>query len=137
MNTLRYFIGSFVVFLFIFMAEWLFHGMIMNSTYIESQHLLRPEAEAVAYFPSMIAGFLVLSFGFCYIFTKGYEDKGLGEGARYGFLIGLAFSIPTSLMNFAVFPIPSNWIISWCIGEPIIMTLAGIIFASIYRPRKV
>jgi hypothetical protein len=135
MNIQRYFIGSFVVFLFIFAAEFIFHGQIMEGFYQEAMNLLRPEAEAMAYFPSMIAGFLVLSFGFCYVFTKGFENKGIGEGARFGFWVGITFSVSTSLINYAIFPWPTSWIVGWIIGEPIILMIAGVIFAAIYRPR--
>ena len=75
-----------------------------------------------------------MAFGFCYVFTKGYENKGVGEGFRYGLYVAVAFMISTILINYSAFPWPAKWIIAWIIGYVIIMILAGIIFAAIYKP---
>jgi len=136
MNVNRYVLASAIVFVYFFLIEYVFHGLILSGWYNEALHLLRPEAEATRYFPWMILGFLVLSFGFGYIFLKGYEDKGLGEGLRFGLYVGIAFSVSASLIDYAVFPFPGKWIVAWIIGYPVIMVFAGIIFSAIYRPKK-
>lgn len=135
MNVNRYVIGSIVVFVYLFVIEWLFHGVIMNSWYQENLSLMRSRADAGSFAVWMILGFLVLAFGFCYVFTKGYENKGLAEGIRYGLYVAFAFSISMTLVNYSVFPWPAKWVIAWIIGGIIIMVLAGLIFAAIYRPR--
>jgi hypothetical protein len=134
MNVGRYLIGSLVVFVFIFLIEYVFHGILLSGWYEQQMQLLRPEAEANAYFIWMILGYLILSFGFCFVFLKGYENKGCGEGIRYGLYVGIAFIVSTNLINYAVIPYPGKWIVAWNIGYPIIMMLAGMIFAMIYRP---
>ena len=136
MNFARYVWGSIAVFVYIFFIEWIFHGLIMKAAYSEHMELLRPESEATAYFIWMLLGFLILAFGFCFIFVKGYEGKGCAEGMRFGFYVALAFSVPTSLINYAVFPLPGNWIIAWLIGYPIIFMFAGAIIATIYKPKS-
>ena len=136
MNTGRFVLGSLAVFLFIFFIEFVFHGMIMKGIYDQSAHLLRPEAEAQARFLWMILGYLIMAFGFCFIFLKGYEGKGTGEGIRYGLYVGVTFAASSSLINYAVFPYPANWIWAWVIAYPIIMMLAGALFALIYKPKK-
>jgi hypothetical protein len=136
MNVQRYVIGSLVVFVFLLVASWLFHSIIMSGWYDEASNLLRPESEGGAYIIWMIIGFLLLAFGFCFIFTKGYENKGIAEGLRYGLYVGLAFSVSASLINFSVYPYPWKWVVGWIIGNPIILILAGIIAAAIYRPRQ-
>jgi hypothetical protein len=135
MNVQRYFIGSIVVFVFIFLAEWVFHGLIMDGFYDEAQHLLRPETDGGGCMIWMIIGFLLMAFGFCFIFTKGYENKGIGEGIRFGLYVAIAFSVSTSLIGFSVYPYPASWVIGWIIGEPIIAIISGIIIAAIYKPR--
>ncbi len=135
MNVQRYVIGSLVVFVFLLVASWLFHSVIMSGWYDEASNLLRPESEGGAYIIWMIIGLLLLAFGFCFIFTKGYENKGIAEGIRYGLYVGLAFSVSASLINFSVYPYPWKWVIGWIIGNPIILILSGIIAAAIYRPR--
>ena len=135
MNVSKYVIGSFAVFVFIFLIEGVFHGMIMKSIYDQSIHLLRPEAEAQARFLWMLIAYLIMAFGFCFIFLKGYEGKGIGEGIRYGLYIGTAFGVSNSIINYVVFPYPASWIIAWVIAYPIIMMLAGALFAVIYKPK--
>ncbi|UCD17817.1 MAG: hypothetical protein JSV44_02630 [Candidatus Zixiibacteriota bacterium] len=135
MNGKRYLVGSIVIFVYIFIIEWLFHGLLMRGWYNEHLELLRPEAEAGAFFIWMILGLLLFAFGFCFIFIKGYENKGIGEGFRYGLYVGLAFAVSTSLIEYSVFPYPGTWVIGWIIGYLIIMILAGMIFSAIYRPR--
>ena len=117
MNVQRYFIGSNVVFVFLFIVEWIFHGLIMDGFYDEARHLLRPETEGGSCMIWMIIGFLLMAFGFCFIFTKGYENKGIGEGIRFGLYVAIAFSVSASLMSFAAFPYPTSWVIGWIIGE--------------------
>jgi hypothetical protein len=41
----------------------------------------------------------------CFIFTKGYEGNGIGEGVRFGLLIGLFMFIPMAIDQFVVYPI--------------------------------
>ena len=134
MNIGRYALGSIVVFVFFVVIEWIFHGAIMRGWYDQNPELLRPDAGGIYMF-WMLLGFLILAFGYCFIFTKGYENKGIGEGFRYGLYIGVTFSVSASLIEFSVFPFPAKWIIGWIIGYVIIMILAGMIFAAIYRPR--
>ena len=135
MNLKRYMLGSLVVFLVIFASEWLFHGTIMKSAYDANQTLLRPQQEAESYMPFMALGFLILAFGFSYIFTKGYEGRGVGEGIRFGLYAGVAFGISTSLINYTVFPLPGSWVAAWCVGETIIMMLAGAALSAVYKPQ--
>ncbi|HCU25762.1 MAG TPA: hypothetical protein DF383_12160 [Deltaproteobacteria bacterium] len=70
---------------------------------------------------------------FCYIFTKGYQNRGIPEGLRYGFLIALLF-IPANLIFYVVQPLPRALIIAWCIGGSVEIILAGGILAALYRP---
>ncbi len=134
MNVNRYIVGSLVVFVYLMIIEWFFHSVIMRGMYQEGLSLFRSRADAGSFAIWMILGFLVLAFGFCYIFTKGYENKGIGEGIRYGLYVAFAFSISSVLGNYSVFPYPVAWAVAWIIGYLIIMVLAGLIFSLIYRP---
>ncbi len=137
MNVPRYIIGSVAVFIYIFLIQWVFHSLIMKDWYEEAVYLLRPAADGNGYANWMMLGFLILAFGFCFIFIKGYENKGRGEGIRFGLYVGITFSVSTSLIDYAIYPIPGKWLIGWLIAYPIIMIIAGILIAAIYRPRTV
>lgn len=136
MNTKRYIWASLAVFLFIFMAEFVFHALIMQESYNLHLQLLRSQTEQQATFPIMLLGFLVLAFGFCWVFVKGYEGQSLAEGARFGLYVGIAFGVSSNMINYSVFPYPGSWVIGWAVGETLIMILAGVLAAVIYRRKK-
>lgn len=133
MNVGRYLIGCIVVFIFLIIIEWLFHGVIMSGWYSEAPNLIRADYGAASYVIWMLIGYAILALGFGFIFVKGYESKGIAEGFRYGLYIAVAFCVSTVLMCYAVFPFPTSWIVAWIVGYLIIMILAGIIFAAIYK----
>ncbi len=132
MNTNRYFIGSIVVFVFIVLYQLLLHNVVLAGMYEKAAHLMRDGG--TAQFIWLLIAFLIMAFGFCYIFTKGYENKGIGEGIRYGLIIAVTFCITGSLIQYAVYPIPASWAIGWIIGSVIQWIIAGILVAAIYRP---
>ena len=135
MNAGRYVLGSVVVALYFYLYEWLLHGIIMSKSYNEQMGLFRPDIESGIFLFWMLLGLVIMAFGFCFIFLKGYENKGIGEGFRYGLYVGLAFAVTNVLIEYSVFPFPGSWVISWIIGYMIMMILAGIIFAAIYKPK--
>ncbi len=137
MNTSRYVIGSLVVFVYIFIFEFLFHGMLLTPLYMQAEQLMRPEPEFFGYFHWIVIGELILAFFFCLIFTKGYEGKGIGEGVRFGLLVGIGFGVSSALITYAVHPFPGKLVLAWVIGYPVEMILAGVIIAAIYKPRGV
>lgn len=135
MNAGRYVLGSVAVALYFYLYEWIFHGIIMSKSYGEQMSLFRPDAESGIFLVWLLLGLLILAFGFCFIFLKGYENKGIGEGFRYGLYVGFTFTVSTTLIEYSVFPFPGSWVFSWIIGYMIMMILAGIIFALIYKPK--
>ena len=130
MNTKRYLLTSLIVFAFIFIFEWIFHGMFLKDMYMATASLWRPQGQCV--WNAMLTAQILFAFVFTFIFTKGYENKGIAEGARYGLLIGLLF-VPNHLIFYAVQPLPFNLILAWIIGGLVETILAGIILAAIYR----
>lgn len=136
MNVGRYVIGSIIIFLFFYIMEWIFHGLILAGWYSQATGLLRPDMESGGLYWWMLLGLLILAFGFCFIFIKGYENKGIAEGFRFGLYVGVAFFVANSLIEFGVYPVTVKLLIAWIIGYPIIMILGGMIFAAIYKPRR-
>ena len=123
-----------VTFLFIFGYEWLFHGYLLKGLYETTPQLWRTQAMMPKYFPYLTGGQFLLALFLGIIFSKGYENRGLGEGIRFGFLIGLLF-VPGHLIWYAIQPISGTLALYWIIGGIIEMTVAGIILAAISRPK--
>jgi hypothetical protein len=79
---------------------------------------------------------LVFSFLFVYIFSKGYEGKGIFEGVRYGLIIGLLMNVVGMFNQYAVYPIPIGLIIQWFIYGVIQFIICGIVAAALFKPAK-
>jgi hypothetical protein len=137
MMTKRYFVASIVLCLFLFVIEGLFHGVILKSIYEPMKSMMRPEEGAKAmFFVWMLVAYLIMGFGLTCIFAKGYENRGIGEGIRFGLLVGVTFGISSAIIHHQVFTYPVNYTVSLIIGYPIEMILAGILLALIYKPIK-
>ena len=133
MNAKLFLFSCLGVFVFVFIYEWVFHGVFLEGLYQQTSHLWRTEEEMFLKFHWMVIGQLVLSVMFCFIFTKGYENRGIGEGVRYGLWMAIFLSSP-SLIMYAVAPYPFALIAAWIVGGVVEFMIAGVILASIYRP---
>ena len=136
MNVKRFVPAVIAVFVFIFFYEWVLHHKILGPTYQETMSLWRNPEEMKSFFWYIPAaqGFLALIF--CYIFTRGYQNRGIAEGLRYGLMIGLLF-IPGNVIMYAVQPLPLNLVIAWIVGGIIEGIVAGAIVAAIYRGKSI
>jgi hypothetical protein len=134
-NKTRLLFSWIAVFLFIFVYEWLFHGILLKDMYTQTANLWRTEEEMSRYFHWLIIGQLMLSVVFCFIFTKCYENKSICEGLRYGLWMGLFLSSPNLIM-YAVAPYPWKLIATWTIGGVIEFTIAGVILSMFYSCRS-
>ena len=132
MNIKRFIPACIVVFIFIFFFEWLFHGVILAGIYAWTPALWRTEQEMFGLFQWLVIGQILFSVMISFIFVKGYENRGIGEGVRYGIIMGLLFTAP-SLIMYAVAPYPKRLVASWIVGGFVEMIIAGIILAAIYR----
>ena len=132
MNKKRFVLASIAVFVVFEILDWIIHSKILSRTYMNLQHLWRPDMMDKMWIMYITA--FIFSFLFVYIFTKGYEGKGAAEGIRYGLIIGLLMLVVGMFNQYAVYPIPLNLTIQWFIYGLIQFIIVGIVAALIYRP---
>lgn len=84
MNRKKFITSWLAAFVTVFVFEWLFHGKFLASTYQATASLWRSEADMKQLFHWLLIAQFLATGMFAYIFTKGYEAKGLAEGFRYG-----------------------------------------------------
>ena len=130
----RFIIASLSVWAFIWLFEGVFHGIILNPFYMETAEFWRPRQEMDDRCVWLILGEGIFSFLFTFIFTKGRESRDIGEGARYGWWVGLLLA-SLNLVMYAVSPLPVKLLVAWSLGVLVKTTLAGTIAAAVYRPR--
>ena len=130
MNIKRFIISSIAVFVFVFLFEWLFHGVILKGIYDQTAQLWRPEGEhqMVYLFLSQICFSVIAAF----IFTRNYEGKGIGEGFRYGLYVGLVLG-SVQLATYCYMPIPLVLTLGWVAAGMLKGLGSGIVSSLVYR----
>lgn len=109
------------------------NGVLLEGTYKSLAHVWRPEAEMNAMMWVFMLTSFVAIFLFCLIFTKGYENKGIGEGLRYGALVGALMSVPMAFDSFVIYPITFQLAVTWLVTGLVYWLILGAILASIYK----
>ena len=131
MNIKKLILASLAVFVTMQVTDYLIHYLILSSTYQSLATLWRPDMESMMWL--MILTSLFFSFMFVFIYTKGYEGKGIMEGVRYGLIIGLFLNVVGALNQYVVYPIPFSLAVQWFIYGMIQFIIAGIIASLIYK----
>src|SRR5262249_26586232 len=135
MNWKRFLIAFIAVWIFIFIYGFVFHGMIMHSTYQQIPGLLRPDAEFKANFLLLVRGQGVIAFFFTLIFVRGSRSRGCTAGGfRYVLLLGFLLC-GADLIRYAVEPLTTTILIAWCIGVIVLFGIAGLIVGTLYKGR--
>jgi|Deesub1362B_J571_1020462.scaffolds.fasta_scaffold01106_2 hypothetical protein len=132
MNTKRYILTSLIVWLVYDLLNFILHGMILSGAYQEHASIFRPNMQNMMWI--IYLANLFFAFAFVFIFTKGYENKGLAEGFRYGIYISWLTWLPASLIEYAMYPYPFSLIVYMFIGGVITFILLGVLTAALYKP---
>jgi len=126
------FISIVAVFAFIFIFDWVFHTLLLESSYQATATLWRSKGEMTAHFPWLVAG----QFGMAVFITLLYygfvRDRRLGSGLSFGLVVGLFMASPF-LINYAVTPYPLSLVISWMGGSVVEFFLVGGLLAATCR----
>ena len=136
MNTKRLLLTALVVYILLEVLNFLVHGVILASTYqMEGiKEAFRPEAEMMSKMWIMWVTDIIWAFFFTFFFAKGYEGKGIMEGVRFGFYIGLFWGLVSAYSNYVVIPIPYSLAFQWFICTMIVSIILGIVAALLYKP---
>lgn len=126
------FIGAILaVFVAIQITDPIIHNLILGKTYMTLQSVWRVDMMSKMWI--MFINYIVFSSLFVYIFSKGFEKKGVLEGIRYGILIGFFVYVFSVINQYVIYPIPFSMILLWCFFGLIQYTLYGIITALIFK----
>ncbi len=129
-------IGFVAVFIGMSILDYLIHVVILSPAYMSDpmKSLFRPDMEGKVWIFYVV--YLIMSFFFTLIFSKGYEGKGIGEGIRYGLYIGLMLATPMAYASYAMYPIPYSIALQWFIYGIIQYIILGIIVAAVFGKKK-
>ena len=99
-----------VVFIAVFAFDFLVHGFLLKQAYSDTASLWRPEAEYK--FPVMLLSQFLFALFFTYLYTRHHEQKGIGEGVRFGTYIGLILAA-IEIGKYAYMPVPLFLPLAW------------------------
>jgi len=131
-NLKRLCLATLAAFVFIFLYEWVFHSKIMMGFYKETAHLWRPEHEMGKYFWWMVLMQIGLAKVLGIIFVKGYENKGVMEGVRFGLYAGGLLAIP-NLATWGYMPISITLALAWGAGVLVEAIGVGVVLSLVYK----
>jgi hypothetical protein len=134
MKNKTFWIGLAVLFVVAQAIGYVVHQVWLSDTYEALASAFRPQAEMMDMMWIMMLTGLGVLFFFCYIFTKGYEGKGIAEGVRYGALMGLFVGLPSAVDVYVIYPITAELAMIWYVSGVISFVIFGAIFAAIYKP---
>jgi hypothetical protein len=129
MNHKRGFVAFIAVFVFIFFFEFVWHGMLMKSAYLETASLWRGQP----IFPWLLLGQAVVAFAFTGLYVSKVGVNCPVTGAGYGVVIGILCA-GGDLIRFAVQPLTPKILCMWIASGLIEFALAGALVGAIYKP---
>lgn len=122
--------GFVVVFVLSEIMMYLIHGVILASTYEATKDIWRPDMESLMWIYHVLA--LVGSFFFTFVFSKGYEGKGVAEGVRYGVYIGIWMGMGMAYGTYSMINIPYSLALQWFFFSIVECIVYGIALAMVF-----
>ena len=132
MNVKRYVAAALAVYVVSLALGFVVHGVILKPTYDSLKSVWRPDMQSKMWI-EWVNG-LITSLLFAYIFTKGYEGKGIMEGVRFGLIIGIFVSVPMAYGTFMIIPIPYSLALQWFLYGTATSIVMGALAAAVYKP---
>lgn len=136
MHTKKFWITFVVLFVVMEVLNFVIHGVLLASTYdAESlKSVFRPQEQMESMMWIMWLMDLIWVYFFCFFFAKGYENKGIGEGLRFGLYIGLFTSLVYSYGSYAMYPITYNVALYWFLTGLAVSIVMGVIASFTFKP---
>ena len=132
MNIKRYVLATIAAFIFIFVFEWLWHGMLMKGMYEATKEVWRPEDPSLMVY--IFASQFLFAVVLTYIYTLIGKHLPCKRGVAFGFFAGLLMAMP-NLGAYAYMPIPLTIPLMWMLSMVVECLGAGIIIATIYKEK--
>lgn len=123
-------IGFVAVFVTLEVLDAVIHAGILGGTYASMQHTWRPDMMAKLWILHFVR--LATAFFFTYVFSKGYEGKGIMEGVRYGFYLGVIVSSGFAFGTYSMFDIGKGLALQWFFYSLIEYIIAGVVVSLVF-----
>ena len=125
--------GAGVVFVLLSILGILIHGVLLTSEYAKMPELFRGEQDMKMWLVFVVYAFI--AYFFTLIFSKGYENKGIAEGIRYGTYVGFMMAVPMAYGTYGSMPITYALALQWFLYGMVTYILCGIALAFVFKPK--
>src|SRR5258706_366697 len=134
MNPKRLVLAIVVVFLGVWVTDFLIHGMWLKNDYAATMSLWRPEGEMQAHMGWLMLGQFLAAATFVVLYAKGIaKEAHLLCACLYGLFMGL-FNQATTLITYAVQPFPGALAGKWFVAGVVQGVLMGLLVFFVYKP---
>ena len=135
MNPKRLLLAIVAAFVFVWVTDFLIHGVWLKSDYAASMGLWRPEAEMQGRMGWVMLGELLATVTFVVLYAKGFAAKAHPMCAvMFGLFMAL-FSQANTCISYAVQPIPAGMAVKWFIAGVVQGVLLGVLIFFVYKPK--
>ncbi len=134
MDKKKFIIAFVVVFVLLEIMGYLINNVFLMSTYEANKAAFRPMQDIMSKMWIMYITDIIWAFFFVFFFVKGYENKGLGEGIRFGVYMGLFFCLVNAYSAYVVYPVQYSLTFLSFVYGLIEMIILGIAISLIYKP---
>lgn len=123
-------LGFIAAFITIEILEAIVNMVILSSAYQSTMQVWRPDMMSKMWIFHVVM--LIGAFFFAFIFSKGFENKGIVEGVRYGTYIGIWMSVGKAYGTYAMVAIPYSLALQWFVYGVIEYVIAGVVLAFVF-----
>ncbi len=123
-------IGFVAVFVTLEVLDAIIHAGILGGTYAAMRNTWRPDMMSKLWILHFVR--LATAFFFTYVFSKGYEGKGIMEGVRYGFYLGVIVSSGFAFGTYSMFDIGKGLALQWFFYSLIEYIIAGVVVSLVF-----
>jgi hypothetical protein len=127
-------IGFVVVLFLAFALDFISNTVLMKDEYEATAPLWRKPEEMK--WGVVIISELFFAFFFTFIFSRGYEGKGIMEGVRYGLYVALMMMVPAAYMTYATMPVPYSLSLKWFLSGTVQYMIYGAALSLVYGMKE-
>ena len=135
MNLNRLLLGILVVFVGIWLTDFITHGVLLKGDYAATAELWRSDEEMVSHMGWLLLGQLAVAVAFVTLWATGFAGRAsVGTALMYGVLVGLFFS-GKFLVTYAVQPVPGSLVFRWIVAGILQSAIMGLLVFAVCRPK--
>lgn len=132
MNYLRLILAALAAFIFVFIFDFVYHGILLKPIYESTAALWRPPEQMMAFMPLAISIQLSFALMMTIIFSSFGKGSGFSEGVRFGALMGMLLGL-LQVGMYSYLPVPFEMAGAWFAGSFFDALGAGAIIGLIYK----